>query len=183
MPEWVVGKITEALNTQGKAIRGSRVLVLGVAYKPNVDDPRESPSVEIMQKLEDLGANVAYSDPYFPVFPSMRKYQFDLQSVELTPESLQDFDCVLIGTHHDAFDYEVIEEHATLIVDARGVFRGAVADGWWSDVVYSIRRSINHIDSEFNKSLLTNQERRIGNDSESGVWLGSGSMELDAVWV
>jgi len=123
MPEWVVGKIAEALNTAGKAIRGSKVLVLGVAYKPNVDDPRESPSIEIMQKLKDRGAEVAYSDPYIPVFPPMRKYQFDLQSVELTPESIQGFDCVLISTNHDAFDYELIAEHSTAIVDARGVYR------------------------------------------------------------
>ena len=123
MPEWVVGKIAEALNAQGKAIQGSRVLVLGVAYKSNVDDPRESPSIEIMQKLEDRGAEVAYSDPYFPVFPSMRKYQFDLQSLELTPKWIQGFDCVLISTNHDAFDYDLIREHAKSIVDARGVFR------------------------------------------------------------
>ena len=123
MPEWVIGKVAEALNAEGKAIRGSRVLVLGVAYKPNVDDPRESPSIEIMQKLKDRGADVAYSDPYIPVFPRMRKYQFDLQSVELTPESLQSFDCVLISTNHDAFDYELIAEHSKAVVDARGVFR------------------------------------------------------------
>ena len=123
MPEWVIGKIAEALNSQSKAIKGSKILVLGVAYKPNVDDPRESPSVEIMQLLKDRGAEVAYSDPYIPVFPTMRRYHFDLQSVELTPESIQSFDCLLISTNHDDFDYDLIAEQATSVVDARGVYR------------------------------------------------------------
>ncbi|HTN61734.1 MAG TPA: nucleotide sugar dehydrogenase [Devosia sp.] len=121
MPDYVVGKLTTALNAMRKSINGSSVLVLGVAYKKNVDDMRESPSVALMEKLQDLGATVAYSDPHVPVFPKLRDHKhFDLKSVELTPEALEGFDCVLIATDHDRFDYEAIKSHARLIVDTRG---------------------------------------------------------------
>lgn len=120
MPAWVVGKIADGLNTHGKAIRGSRILVLGIAYKKDVDDPRESPSIEILQQLSDKGAEVAYSDPYIPQFPTMRRYAFDLGSVELTAEALAGFDCVVLATDHSDFDYALIAEHARLIVDTRG---------------------------------------------------------------
>ena len=123
MPAWVVGKVAGALNARGKAINGSRVLILGLAYKKNVDDIRESPSVEIMQQLQDGGAEISYSDPLIPVFPGMRKYHFDLESIDLTPESLQSYDCVVISTDHDLFDFEPVLSHAAAIVDARGVFR------------------------------------------------------------
>jgi UDP-N-acetyl-D-glucosamine dehydrogenase len=123
MPEWVVGKVMDSLNNAGKPLQGSRVLVLGIAYKKNVDDMRESPSVELMSILKNKGAIVTYSDPYVPQFPKMRKYSFDLDSVELNPEVLQQADCVLIATNHDDFDYEMIAEHAGLIVDTRGVYR------------------------------------------------------------
>ncbi|MEA3411765.1 MAG: nucleotide sugar dehydrogenase [Pseudomonadota bacterium] len=122
MPEWVVGKVAEGLNGQRKAVNGARVLVLGVAYKKNIDDPRESPAAELMRLLQDRGATVAYSDPHIPVFPKMRKYDFDLESTPLTPEAIASFDCLLIATDHDAFDYELIREHARLIVDTRGVY-------------------------------------------------------------
>jgi UDP-N-acetyl-D-glucosamine dehydrogenase len=120
MPAWVVGKIGDALNTHGKAIRGSRILVLGIAYKKDVDDPRESPSIEILQQLSDKGAEVAYSDPYFPRFPVMRRYAFGLSSVALTADSLAGFDCVVLATDHTDFDYALIAWHAALIVDTRG---------------------------------------------------------------
>jgi UDP-N-acetyl-D-glucosamine dehydrogenase len=122
MPQWVVGKITEALNERARAIRGSRVLVLGIAYKKNVDDMRESPSVELMELLVKKGAVVEYSDPHVPVFPKMRQHHFDLKSVPLTPESIAGFDFVVLATNHDAFDYELIGKHARLIVDTRGVY-------------------------------------------------------------
>jgi UDP-N-acetyl-D-glucosamine dehydrogenase len=122
MPHWVVHKIMDALNERGKALKGSRVLVLGLAYKKNVDDTRESPSVEILELLNDKGARIAYSDPYVPVFPKLRKAWFDLTSVELTPENLRSYDCVVIATHHDRFDYALIQQHAQLIVDTRGVY-------------------------------------------------------------
>jgi UDP-N-acetyl-D-glucosamine dehydrogenase len=123
MPHWVVGKIVDALNDRGKAVKGSRILVLGIAYKKNVDDMRESPSVELMQLLVTKGARVDYSDPHVPVFPRMRNYHFNLAGVPLNAESLAAYDLVLIATNHDAFDYELIRRHARIIVDTRGVYR------------------------------------------------------------
>jgi UDP-N-acetyl-D-glucosamine dehydrogenase len=128
MPHWVIGKVADALNERGKALRGSRVLVLGVAYKKNVDDPRESPCIELMELLQAKGAEIAYSDPHIPVFPRMREHYFDLGSTALTPESLERFDCVIVGTNHDAFDYALIGKHARLIVDTRGVYQKPAAN-------------------------------------------------------
>lgn len=122
MPEYVVGKIKGALNDRLKSVKGSKILVLGIAYKPNVDDMRESPSVFIMEMLRDLGAEISYSDPHVPVFPKMREHHFDLSSIELSPEGLAGFDCVLLATDHARFDYDAIAEHASLIVDSRGRF-------------------------------------------------------------
>jgi UDP-N-acetyl-D-glucosamine dehydrogenase len=124
MPDWVVAKVVSGLNDHGKALKGSRILVLGIAYKKNVDDMRESPSVHIMEILRHKGAKVEYSDPYVPVFPKMREYNFDLRSLALTEQSLAKFDCVLVGTDHQNFDYELIRKHARLIIDSRGVYRG-----------------------------------------------------------
>ena len=124
MPGWVVGKITDALNSVSKSLNGSRVLVLGIAYKKNIDDVRESPSVEIMQQLRQRGARVEYCDPYFPQFPPMRRYDFDLESRVLTAEMLRDYDCVVIGVDHDCFDYELILNEARLLVDTRGRVKG-----------------------------------------------------------
>ena len=123
MPDYVVGKVALALNEREQSIKGSRILVLGIAYKKNVDDMRESPSVILMEKLEELGAIVAYSDPHIATFPEMREHHFELDSVDLTPESIADFDCILIATDHDGFDYEMIRDHASLVVDSRGRFR------------------------------------------------------------
>ncbi len=123
MPQWVVTKLADALNDRQKSIKGSKILVLGIAYKKNVDDMRESPSVEIMEILRDKGAILSYSDPHVPVFPKMRQHRFDLKSVELTPENLQQFDGVVLATHHDRFDYQLIRLHAQLIVDTRGVYQ------------------------------------------------------------
>lgn len=120
MPRWVVHKIADALNERGKAIKGSRILILGLAYKKNIDDTRESPAVEIMSLLEEKGAQIAYSDPHVPVFPSKRDYSFDLGSVELSAAHIASYDCILIATDHDAFDYGQLVQHARLIVDTRG---------------------------------------------------------------
>ena len=120
MPDYVVSKIVAALNSAKKAINGSRILVLGISYKKNVDDMRESPSVMLMEKLQALGATVAYSDPHVPVFPKMREHRFDLSSIELTRESLSSYDCVLLATDHDKFAYDLIKANAKLIVDSRG---------------------------------------------------------------
>ena len=120
MPHWVVGKVMDALNDRGKALKGSHILVLGLAYKKNIDDTRESPAVEIMDLLQDKGAEVAYSDPHVPKFPRKRNYHFDLQSVALTPESIASYDCLVLATDHDGFDYQQLVQHARLIVDTRG---------------------------------------------------------------
>jgi UDP-N-acetyl-D-glucosamine dehydrogenase len=122
MPQWVVGKVADALNERGKPVKGSRILVLGITYKKNVDDMRESPSVRLMELLRAKGAEVAYSDPHVPVFPRMREHSFDLQSVALDRDSLASFDLVLLATNHSAFDYAAIARHARLIVDTRGVY-------------------------------------------------------------
>lgn len=126
MPHWVVQKIADALNDRGRAIKGSCILVLGLAYKKNIDDTRESPAVEILSLLEGKGAEVQYSDPHVPRFPHKRDYSFDLKSVELTAHSLQNFDCVVLATDHDKFDYTAIASHARLLVDTRGRYSPGV---------------------------------------------------------
>jgi len=123
MPDWVVQKLTRALNRAGRAVRGARILVLGIAYKKNVDDLRESPAVELIERLQYLGARVDYSDPHIPLFPRIRRGHFDLKSVPITPRALRRYDAVLLATNHDAFDYRRIARHARLIVDTRGVYR------------------------------------------------------------
>ena len=120
MPQWVVGKVMDALNDRGKALKGSRILVLGLAYKKNIDDTRESPAVEIMDLLQAKGAHIDYSDPHVPTFPRKRDYHFDLQSVALTSESIASYDCLVLATDHDGFDYPQLLQHARLIVDTRG---------------------------------------------------------------
>ncbi len=122
MPDYVVAKVASALNERKKSINGSRILVLGIAYKKNVDDMRESPAVALMERLRDLGAEVGYSDPHVPVFPEMREHNFSLKSVLLTAESITGYDCVLLATDHDKFDYPLIKASAKLIVDSRGRF-------------------------------------------------------------
>lgn len=127
MPHWVVSKVTEGLNNNRKSINGSRILVLGIAYKKNVDDMRESPSVVIMDSLVRLGALVDYSDPHVPVFPDIRRYNFDSTSVPLSADKLDEYDCVIIATDHDDFDYELIESSSSLVVDCRGRLRSGSA--------------------------------------------------------
>ena len=128
MPKWVVGKLADALNDREKSIKGSRILVLGISYKKNIDDMRESPSVELMELLQAKGALIDYSDPWVPVVPKMREHHFDLSSVDLTPDSVAGYDAVLLATNHDVFDYDMIQKNARLIVDTRGVYLGAVAN-------------------------------------------------------
>lgn len=120
MPKWVISKVNEALNTAGKSINGSRVLVLGIAYKKNVDDMRESPSAVLIQLLLQRGAQVQYSDPHVPEFPKMREHYYDMQSVNLSADVLKEFDLVLLATDHDGFDYDLIRKCAKIIVDTRG---------------------------------------------------------------
>jgi UDP-N-acetyl-D-glucosamine dehydrogenase len=123
MPEYVVGKIVKALNERHKSLNGSKVLVLGIAYKKNVDDMRESPAVQVMELLRDAGAAIAYSDPHVPVFPKMREHRFDLASISLTPETLAEYDAVVLTTDHAKFDYDMIRANAQVIIDSRGVYR------------------------------------------------------------
>ena len=122
MPDYVISKVAAGLNKQKKSINGSKVLVLGIAYKKNVDDMRESPSVFLMEKLRDLGAIVEYSDPHIAKFPKMREHHFDLSSVNISKDSLSQYDCVLLATDHDKFDYNLIKNNSKLIVDSRGKF-------------------------------------------------------------
>jgi UDP-N-acetyl-D-glucosamine dehydrogenase len=122
MPGWVIGKLAGALAARGGKIAGSRILVLGIAYKKNIDDMRESPAVELMELLRGGGAAVEYSDPHVPVFPKMREHSFDLKSVSLTPEAVASYDALLLATDHGAFDYAMLAAHARLIVDTRGVY-------------------------------------------------------------
>lgn len=120
MPRYVIARTTEALNEHGKPLRKSKICILGVAYKKDVDDPRESPSFELMELLRERGAVVSYSDPHVPRLPEMRHYDVpDLRSSELTAEFLSGLDCVIIATDHTAFDYAAIVRHAPLIVDTR----------------------------------------------------------------
>lgn len=124
MPRYVVRRLVEALNQRGKPLKGSKVLILGVAYKRDVDDPRESPSFELMDLLRTGGAEIAYNDPHVPVLPRMRRHDVPpLVSQPLTPELLAAQDCVLIATDHSAYDYELIVRHAPLVIDTRGATR------------------------------------------------------------
>lgn len=123
MPHWVVQKTIDALNEHEKAVKGSKILILGLAYKKNIDDTRESPAVEIMALLQQKGAHVEYSDPHVPVFPQKRDYQFDLKSVSLNEDTIRSFDCIILATDHDGFDYELLINHANLIIDTRGQFQ------------------------------------------------------------
>jgi UDP-N-acetyl-D-glucosamine dehydrogenase len=124
MPYHVVDAIGSALNNRQKALRGARVLVLGVAYKKDVDDLRESPTLKIMQLLTERGARLDYNDPSFPELQKMRHYNFEgMKSVELTPSNLASFDCVVIATDHTSYDYPAIVESAHLVVDTRNATR------------------------------------------------------------
>jgi UDP-N-acetyl-D-glucosamine dehydrogenase len=121
MPEYVVRRTALALNDANKSVKGSRILLLGLAYKPDVDDVRESPSFELITRLKALGAIVDYNDPHVPETHPMRHYpdMLAMRSVELTAKSLGSYDCVLISTHHKAYDWQFIADHAKLIVDSR----------------------------------------------------------------
>jgi UDP-N-acetyl-D-glucosamine dehydrogenase len=123
MPEYVVNRVTLALNNHRKSVKGSRILVLGLAYKPNVDDVRESPSFELIEKLEALGAHVDYNDPHVDSTHKMRHHDLKMASVPLSEQSLAGYDCVVVATHHDAYDWAMVGRHAKLIVDSRGVMR------------------------------------------------------------
>ncbi len=124
MPEYVIHRIAEALNDDGKPIKGSRICVLGVAYKKDVDDPRESPAFEVLELLMRRGAFISYNDPHVPVLPRMRHHAIRLESERLTEEFLGAQDCVVIVTDHSAYDMEQIVRHSRLIIDTRNATSG-----------------------------------------------------------
>ncbi len=125
MPEYVIDRLMEALNDEKKSLKQSRVLLLGVAYKKDVDDMRESPSLRLIQLLRERGAKVSYHDPFVPSLPATRKYRYRMRSVPLTARSLRQADAVLIGTDHTDVDYAKVGEYAPLVVDTRNAMARA----------------------------------------------------------
>jgi UDP-N-acetyl-D-glucosamine dehydrogenase len=125
MPGYVIDKLQAALNERGQAVKGAKVMVLGLAYKPNIDDPRESPSFEIIDRLLELGAQVSYHDPHIPTAPSMRSWPDlpPMHSTPLTAETLAATDAAIVITDHKAVDYDLVLQHAPLVIDTRGVYR------------------------------------------------------------
>ncbi|MBU0561306.1 MAG: nucleotide sugar dehydrogenase [Bacteroidetes bacterium] len=121
-PYYVVTRTMEIMNQFKKTLNGSKVLLLGAAYKKNIDDMRESPSLKLIEILHEKGAEVDYSDPYIPTLPKTRKYNYDMNSVELTEENIKQYDVVLLSTDHDDYDYKFIEQHSKIIVDTRNAF-------------------------------------------------------------
>lgn len=127
MPRYVVQRLMEALSDRGRALRDARVLVLGLAYKKDVDDMRESPSVRLVELLQERGAQVVYHDPYVPRVPRMREHRLDMVSVPLTDEALESADAVLVATDHSCVDYARVVERARLVVDTRNACKGVRA--------------------------------------------------------
>ncbi|GAB4336209.1 MAG: nucleotide sugar dehydrogenase [Candidatus Abyssubacteria bacterium] len=124
LPYHVVQRVVEALNAKKRSISGSRVLILGVAYKPDVDDMRESPAIKIIELFLNRNAKVFYNDPHIPRFPKLRKYDLDMESVELTPKLLRSMDCAVIVTNHSGYNYDFIVKHSRMVVDTRNATRG-----------------------------------------------------------
>ena len=124
MPYYVVQRVMEGLNSKKKPLNGAKVLLLGMAYKKDVDDPRESPSFKLMELLQQKGAEVLYNDPHIPKIKPVRNYSFSLTSTPLTEETLAAMDCVLIATDHSAYDYQFILDHSDLVVDTRNACNG-----------------------------------------------------------
>lgn len=131
MPEWVVAKVRAALSDHGLALKGARILVLGLAYKPDVDDDRESPSYELIRLLQAAGAQVAYCDPHFPTTKTTRRHDLALHSVPLTAHEFARYDALLLSTGHREFSNPELYADARLVIDTRNV----VKDGWGPRVV------------------------------------------------
>jgi len=119
MPYWVVHKIIEAFNNRGKSLKGSRILILGAAYKKDIDDMRESPTLKLIEILGEKEAHVDYNDPYIPVMPRVRKYKFDMKSVDIAPQNLGTYDAIVISTDHSCYDYDEIVASAQMVIDTR----------------------------------------------------------------
>ena len=126
MPNYVIGKVSDALNKQKKSINGSKILILGLAYKPNVDDDRESPSYILLKKLQSKGAEVAYYDPHIPVIPLTREHAewAGKRSIAWDQAELESFDTVIISTQHQAVDYQQVADWCLSIVDTRNAMAG-----------------------------------------------------------
>jgi len=120
MPDYVVSRIKQQFSAQGTSLQASRIGLLGVAYKKDVDDPRESPAFRLLELLAEAGAELSYSDPWIPELPKMRSFDVpDLSSSDLTPDYLANLDCVVVCTDHSVFDYQLIADHASFVVDTR----------------------------------------------------------------
>lgn len=124
MPYYVIEKTMEALNIQKKSLNGSKILVLGIAYKKDIDDDRESPGYAIMKMLLEKGATVKYNDPWIPKLHSTRKYDFKMESTPITPELLADMDAVIVVTDHSDYDFSEIVRHANMVIDTRNATKG-----------------------------------------------------------
>jgi UDP-N-acetyl-D-glucosamine dehydrogenase len=124
MPQHVVKRLAEALRERGKDVKGARVLVLGLAYKPDIDDVRESPSFELIEDLRDLGAQVDYNDPHVARTHEMRRYDLKMESVPLSAGMLAGYDVVVVSTAHKVYDWELVARSAKLIVDTRNALAG-----------------------------------------------------------
>jgi UDP-N-acetyl-D-glucosamine dehydrogenase len=129
MPYYVIEKVIHALNQRGKSIKAAKVLVLGLAYKKDIDDTRESPSLKLIELLMEHGAEVDYNDPYVPFTKKMRMYDLRKNSVPLTKETLKAYDCILISTDHSSYDYEFVVKHAALVVDTRDATKNIMHNG------------------------------------------------------
>jgi UDP-N-acetyl-D-glucosamine dehydrogenase len=122
MPFYVIEKVIHALNDHKKSIKGSKILILGLAYKKDIDDLRESPSLKLIELLQDHGAKVDYNDDYVTTIPKVRKYNFNKKSVKITPQNIKKYDLILLSTEHSYYDYSMILKNAKLIVDTRNGF-------------------------------------------------------------
>ena len=125
MPHYVINKVADSLEKKSLKINESKILILGLSYKKNIDDCRESPSLVIIKNLINMGANISYSDPYFPIYPGQNKIGISLKCTELSIKNIASQDCVILLTDHDIFDYEIIEKHSKLIIDTRGRFNSS----------------------------------------------------------
>ena len=122
-PYYVVEKSMEVLNKHKKPLNGSKVLILGASYKKDIDDMRESPTLKLIEIFKDRGAEVFYSDPFVPVLFKTRKYDYELNSVDISNDSIKEYDLVVVSTDHTNFDYRMIAENAKLIIDTRNAFQ------------------------------------------------------------
>jgi len=127
MPRFVVQKVAEALNSVESSIKGSRGLLVGVAYKPHTDDVRESPAFKLIDLLDGFGATLSYHDPHVPSLPRTRRCQKEIDSVGLDAETLSQHDFTLIVTDHEGIDWDLVVEHSRIVVDTRNATRNVTS--------------------------------------------------------